>query len=147
MSKSAAPQICPECRFANKSTSTQCDNCGAILQGKEHESLEIDQKLKYTTKLQSPPKMILGVVLVFLGIWLWVISFLMMVEGRAFILYFLIGFVGLIPGVLYYRDAFERQLAPERSKPSAPRICPECRFANKSTSTQCDNCGAIFQGE
>jgi hypothetical protein len=36
--KTGPPQICPECRFTNKSANTKYIHCGAILHRKNHEN-------------------------------------------------------------------------------------------------------------
>ena len=105
------PKICPQCRFANKSTSIECIDCGFSF---DKEDVGVYQELTISDQ-SSQPK-----------------------ESAPTAPKFFWGTRPLKPG--------ESTVFPIWSE-GPPIICPECRFANISTSANCSNCGFVFPAE
>ena len=146
-----APRICPECRFAIPSSSTKCANCGAVFQSEEHDFQQLTPQptkspIRMQTTIKSPIRVMVGLVFAVVGTLGCAHFFSELTLGNAILPPLLLPLVCTIIIVLVVKDAFEKEPVPtqERSKSGAPRICPACQFANKSTSTQCDNCGATL---
>ncbi|MFW9905877.1 MAG: hypothetical protein ACFFFH_16265 [Candidatus Thorarchaeota archaeon] len=102
---------------------------------KESITLDMDYLPKTPTKFVI--LLIIGAVLTILC------GFLLILSPQ----YSLLSLIGIIYGIIFTYLAYKgMQLYSGGSvKPTLPpKICPECKFMNKSDSTQCTNCGAII---
>ncbi|MHA2248135.1 MAG: hypothetical protein ACXADY_24515, partial [Candidatus Hodarchaeales archaeon] len=140
-----SPIICPECRFANKVTNVECSNCGSIFPLKKPTKSilatqsESERKWRLSSSKQKPWWDQYSDGLLAIGFILLVI-----ITTYPFLIIYII-IIASVVGAIYVQYEFKKS-EPLRSEES-PIICPECRFASKSTSAKCSNCGFIFQVE